>query len=100
MDLQQTVPWFVDLLCNDRAALASAMTTAGIETRNFYLPVHSQPCYRAEGNYPVTQEISARGLWLPSSVSLTQAEVANICAQVKACCDSTETRRPVTGVSA
>jgi len=100
MDLQETVPWFVDLLCNDRAALVSAMAGAGIETRNFYLPVHSQPCYRAEGNYPVTQEISARGLWLPSSVSLTQTDVENICAQVKACCDSSAMRRPVTGVSA
>jgi perosamine synthetase len=100
MDLQETVPWFVDMLCNGRAALVSAMAGAGIETRNFYLPVHSQPCYRAEGNYPVTQEISARGLWLPSSVSLTQTDVANICAEVKACCDSSAMRRPVTGVSA
>ena len=100
MDLLENVPWFVDVLCDDRAGLASAMKAAGIEPRNFYLPIHSQPCYRIEGNYPVTQEISARGLWLPSSVNLTQADVACICAEIAACCSRNEMRRPVTTVSA
>ena len=100
MDLLESVPWFVDVLCNDRASLVSALAAAGIETRNFYLPIHSQPCYRAEGNYPATQEISARGLWLPSSVNLTQTDVGGICAEIAAYCSRNEMRRPVTTVSA
>ena len=37
----------------------------GIETRRFYRPIHSQPCYRSnrvEGAIPVSEYISARGL--------------------------------------
>jgi perosamine synthetase len=100
MDLTEAVPWFVDVLCRDRAALESHLGAAGIETRRFYLPIHSQPCYRHNGNYPATEEISARGLWLPSSVNLTRAEVQNICARITSHCDVQRQNRPAATVPA
>src|SRR6266567_7486752 len=100
MNLQDSVPWFGDVLCNDRIGLVSAMKAAGIETRNFYLPVHSQPCYGTEENYPITQEIAELGLWLPSSVNLTRTDIAKICREITAYCRTSEILRPATVVSA
>jgi perosamine synthetase len=88
MDLSEAVPWFVDLLCEDRAGLESHLTVERIGTRRFYLPIHSQPCYRTEGSFPNTEQISARGLWLPSSVNLSRAEVATVCSEIAAWCSS------------
>jgi perosamine synthetase len=100
MDLTDAVPWFVDVVCRDRSALESHLASAGIETRRFYLPIHSQPCYRHDGKYPATEEISARGLWLPSSVNLTRAEVQNICARITSHCDVQRQNRPAATVPA
>jgi perosamine synthetase len=84
-DLAETVPWFVDILCADRERLASHLHAAGIETRRFYRPLHSQPCFQAAGSYPATEAIASRGLWLPSSVTLGREEIEAICREVKAC---------------
>jgi perosamine synthetase len=100
MDLSDAVPWFVDVLCRDRTALESHLASAGIETRRFYFPIHSQPCYRHEGNYPVTEEISARGLWLPSSVNLTRADVQDICTRIASHFAAHPQGRPAATVSA
>lgn len=82
MDLTEAVPWFVDLLCADRDSLGEHLAGRGVETRRFYLPVHAQPCYQARGNYPVTQAISAQGLWLPSAINLSESDVEQVCACV------------------
>jgi len=84
IDLQETVPWFVDVLCSDRDGIASHLKAAGIETRRFYLPLHSQPCFRRGGSYPNTELISRAGLWLPSSLTLISEDVARISAQARA----------------
>lgn len=50
-------------------------------TRRVYPPIHSQLAYRAHNHlrFPVTEQWSARGLWLPSSTRLTDAEIARVC---------------------
>lgn len=92
---KDAVPWFVDLLCPDRSDLQSRLAECGIETRRFYLPIHSQPCYQAEGNYPGTEDISARGLWLPSSVNLSNADVKHICKHIVSHYEARRQGRPV-----
>lgn len=79
IDLDETVPWFVDILCVDRPGLESRLKLAGIDTRRFYLPLHSQPCFRREGVYPATEYLTEHGLWLPSSVKLIWEEVGVVC---------------------
>jgi perosamine synthetase len=100
MDLTDTAPWFVDVMCHERTALESHLAAAGIETRRFYLLIHSQPCYRYDGNYPATEEISARGLWLPSSVNLTRADVAKVCSLIASHFSAGQKSRPGATVSA
>jgi perosamine synthetase len=84
IDLEEAVPWFVDVLCSDRDGLASHLKAAGIGTRRFYLPLHSQPCFGRGGNYPNAEFVSRAGLWLPSSPRLTLPDVAHICSNVRA----------------
>ena len=83
----------------DRDRLAAYLKAEGIGTRNVYPPIHSQKAYSApefedqkihtavpsnsnatsEAFYPVTTEIAARGLWLPSSTKLSDDEIDRVC---------------------
>ena len=100
INLAEAVPWFVDLLSTDRKGLEERLKRAEIETRRFYLPLHSQPCYRAAGEYPVTQDISARGLWLPSSIQLEDREIDRICDCIAEFCARHSQDRAMARVSA
>ena len=82
-NLDETVPWFVDILCPDRARIVSHLTEVGIETRPFYLPIHSQPCFLHRGAFANTTAISQKGLWLPSSVNLIRQSVEMICDSIR-----------------
>jgi len=79
-NLAETTPWFMDILCDDPTTLATALKQAGVGTRPFYPPVHSQPIYPQDGaRFPVTSRVTARGLWLPSSVALADAQIDYVC---------------------
>lgn len=81
-DLEEVSPWFMDVLLDRRDAVAARLRTGGIKTRPLYPPVHSQPAYAAPGSFPGTEEASRRGLWLPSSVTLTDDEVRQISSHI------------------
>lgn len=58
----------------------------GIETRNFFLPVHLQPVYKKifDGqNYPISEYFFERGLLLPSFFDLSLSEVSYICKMIE-----------------
>jgi perosamine synthetase len=78
-DFQQTSPWFYDILCESRAELIVFLKERNIETRMFYPPLHSEPAYGYTEKYPVTEEIAAKGLWLPSSCFLTDEQISYVC---------------------
>lgn len=79
-DLTQTAPWFFDLLCDNRSELKKYLHDKGIGTREFYPPLHAEPAYGLYGlSYPVTEEISSRGLWLPSSINLSDESINYVC---------------------
>lgn len=77
-DYYQTSPWFFDILVVRRLELINFLLAKGIGTRIFYPPLHSEPAYGYEASFPVTEEISSKGLWLPSSMSLTNEDVIYI----------------------
>lgn len=85
-DLANTSPWFIDILVNDRTGLQAFLRERGIGTRPFYPAIHSQPPYGLSGNFPVTEDISARGLWLPSSSFLTDDDIRRVCADIREFC--------------
>jgi perosamine synthetase len=72
-----------------RDQLATALQSAGIETRTFFCPMDLQPALATvpgavTAGCPVADELWERGLYLPSSPSLTQDQVGFIADQVRA----------------
>ncbi len=85
-DVSVTTPWFMDIFVDDPKALAAHLKKAGIDTRFFYPPVHTQEIYKkdyAGRSFPVSERSAARGLWLPSSSQLTDEEIDCIIGAIK-----------------
>lgn len=80
----ETSPWFIDVLVPDPKALGSFLKERDIGTRPFYPSIHSQPPYGVEGTFPVSNYVSAHGLWLPSSSFLSDEDITRICRKIKA----------------
>lgn len=83
-NLEDTPPWFIDVLVEDRESLATYLKEHGIGTRPFYPPIHTQVPYRGSpGEFPVTERLAAKGLWLPSSSFLTDEDIDRICEHIR-----------------
>ena len=85
-DLDRTTPWMIDILLNSkkkRDDLIKYLEKNHIETRMFYPPIHRlQPYRKKDPKFQITSEISDRGLWLPSSVTLTQENIQYVCKKI------------------
>jgi len=82
-----------DILVRDyieRNSLMIHLKMDGIGTRPFYPPLHSCPAYGQNGKFPVTEEICDRGLWLPSSLNLTDDQIKYIVSKIKEYYDRVE----------
>ncbi len=85
----RSVFWMHAVELEERVALdaESAMRRLGerrIGTRPFFLGLHEQPAFREMGlflgeRYPVTERAHRRGFYLPSGMTLTEAQIAAIC---------------------
>ena len=79
-DLSQSTPWFIDVLVEDRDKLIDYLEINGIKSRKFYPSLHSEPAFEGyEGLFPNTDFVTSRGLWLPSSFTLSNDDVKYIC---------------------
>jgi perosamine synthetase len=85
-NLEDTAPWFIDILVakDQRDKLAEFLKEKGIGTRPFYPAIHTQSPYSwVRGDFKNSENISKRGLWLPSSLSLKDEEIKHICQSIK-----------------
>lgn len=82
-DLENTAPWFFDVLCDNRSELMSYLKDNGIGSRPFYPALHSEPAYGYLGSYINAEYVAQRGLWLPSSVSLVDEQIVEICNKIR-----------------
>jgi len=86
-DLSKITPWMMDILIKDKATklkLINFLNKQQIETRIFYPPIHSLPPYNeSSSGFPVTEDISQRGLWLPSSVTLEEEDIMRVSRLIK-----------------
>jgi len=68
----------------DRDLLAKKLDEAGIPARPYFLPIHLQP-YMVErfgfqtGDFPITEDLGRRGLALPFSGVMSEAQVETVC---------------------
>lgn len=82
-DLDCTSPWFIDSTVENREGLIAHMKAVGIGTRVMYPPINKQVAYGMAGEHVVSNLIGEKGLWLPSAVQLTDAEVDRICNSIR-----------------
>jgi len=77
--------WFPPLLFKDpkkKMKIQTYLTKQGIETRDFFRPLHLQPVYKtlfAHQTFPNSEYFYHRGLLLPSYTSLTEDLILKIC---------------------
>jgi perosamine synthetase len=82
-DLERTAPWFIDSMAERREALIAHLKDAGMQTRVMYPPINKQAAYRLPGEHAVSNAIGTHGLWLPSAVQLTDAEIDRITGAIR-----------------
>jgi perosamine synthetase len=79
--------WMVSILveeARERDALRAELHLNGIETRPLFYPVHQMDMYASLGSsFPVAEDLSRRGLNLPSYPALTRDDVTFICGHVR-----------------
>ena len=68
----------------DAVAFAKRLRELGVETRPFFLGMHEQPVFQDRGlfrgeRYPVAERIARQGLYLPSGLALTEAQIDQVC---------------------
>ncbi len=80
----KNVYWMYGILVDEkeygmnRDALRRVLADHGVETRNFFIPMHTQPIYWKQyygERYPVAEDLCKRGFYLPSASSLTLEEI-------------------------
>jgi len=81
-DLNLCTPWFIDCTVAQRAELIVHLKAQGIGTRTMYPPIHRQRAYDLPGTHPVAEDIGERGLWLPSMIQLSDAQIDRICGEI------------------
>lgn len=82
----KNVYWMFNLLLKpelDREELMDRLEEAGIETRTFFYPLHKMPPYKSSESFPVAEDISKRGMSLPSGNQLTPDQVLYVCDKIK-----------------
>lgn len=90
----RSVYWVYAIVLTDECAFdaqefARLLRDKGVETRPFFLGMHEQPVFLERGffvaeQYPVTERIARRGLYLPSGLALTIEQIEAVCAAVHA----------------
>jgi len=83
----RSVWWMFGILLPDRErrdGLMRHLEGEGIETRTFFLPMNRQPVYKRAERFPVAEDLGDRGLYLPSSSHLTDADKDTVIRAVRA----------------
>ena len=86
-NLDEIVPWFNDIFLSSnkvRDNLIEHLNNHKIGTRIVYPPIHKlKPYSDTKTNFANTEEMSKRGLWLPSSSFLTEDDIIFISDKIK-----------------
>lgn len=77
-DINNTTPWFIDVIAEDRENLQIYLKEQGVGTRIMYPPINKQKAYQLPREYPVSNLVGEKGLWLPSAAQITNEEINKI----------------------
>ncbi len=71
-----------------RDQLMEHLKANGIETRLLFVGMHHQPCLKkagadCTGMYPITDNLTANGLYLPSASNLSEDDIRCVCEKIR-----------------
>ncbi len=94
----EPVCWMYGLLLEDSFGRGSRevrqrLAAEGVETRSFFVPMHRQPVFQGghrrwpdlRGDYPTSDDLGRRGLYLPTGLDLTPEDQRWIVDRLRAC---------------
>ncbi len=77
---------------DSRDKIVDKLKEKGIDTRNFFIPMHRQPVFYKRGlenapncsnKFPIADALGKRGFYLPSSSNLKDEEIKYVCNELK-----------------
>lgn len=90
----RSIHWQYGILLNKesklhRDKLAKYLAKRDIETRTFFVPLHEQPAFEKLGffrgeKYPVAEDLSTRGICLPSGLAISKKDIHFVARMLKA----------------
>ena len=84
----ETIYWIFSMRVDPEIAgisrdrMTAELESLGIETRPFFVPLHLQPPYHHPGKFPVSMDISATGISLPSGNEISDTEIDRVCTAI------------------
>jgi perosamine synthetase len=78
--------WMCSVLLDDasqRQALRDHLKSKGIETRPLFAPAHTMPHCKTDEDFPVAQDLSSRGMNLPSYPTLSREQVQQVVEEIR-----------------
>jgi perosamine synthetase len=87
MEYSNFVPFRANILVQRKKELINYLERHGIQTREFFYPLHRQPCFSylkyKKDEFPVSNFAFAHGLSLPVFCDLRDEEILYICSKIK-----------------
>ena len=80
--------WMVSILTESqfyRDRIRAQLNSAEIETRPIFYPAHVMPVFKGSEIFPIAEDISLRGINLPSFPDLSENQVDFICNKIRSC---------------
>lgn len=84
------VHWFSNIFTKNKSKLKKYLQKNNIQTRDIFLPLNYQPCYKKKNiiknineSFPVSNKIFNTGLSLPSSYNLKNSELKFIIKKIR-----------------
>jgi len=93
----RNVYWMYGILLGEsfdsKESVMTSLKEKGVGTRSFFCGMHEQPVFRKPnrifpditGNFPVSDKLFRRGLYLPSGLSLSAEEIKSVTSQLRSC---------------
>ncbi|MEK6677455.1 MAG: DegT/DnrJ/EryC1/StrS family aminotransferase [Planctomycetota bacterium] len=94
----KNVYWMYGVVLRDKFGrskkeVRERLEKCGVETRSFFIPLNQQPVYQGtnprwpdlRGKFPVSEDLAARGFYLPSGLDLTREDQEYVVEQLLAC---------------
>ncbi len=78
--------WMCSVLARnekERKDLREYLAENGIETRPTFPAIHNMPMYNTKEHFPIAEELSTRGINLPSYPALGEQDIIQICSIIK-----------------